>query len=123
MNAEKLGQAIDEAARELAGGPARGAVEALRSALRSLQRVAAKAEGRLDAAIVALDRALSDTVEAHALLEKTLSDAELDPRQLETVEERLFELRAQARKHGVAVDDLAPLLADMAGRVSALEEG
>ncbi|MFO1145263.1 MAG: AAA family ATPase [Rhodospirillales bacterium] len=100
MNAEKLGQAIDEAARELAG-VRRVAPSRLRSALRSLQRVAAKAEGGLDAAIIALDRALSDTVEAHALLEKTLSDAELDPRQLETVEERLFELRAQARKHGV----------------------
>lgn len=123
MNAEKLGQAIDEAARELAGGPARGAIEALRSALRSLQRVAAKAEGRLDAAIVALDRALSDSVEGHALLEKTLGDAELDPRQLEAAEERLFELRAQARKHGVAVDDLARLHDDMAGRVSALEDG
>ena len=123
MNAEKLGQAIDEAARELAGGPARGAIEGLRSALRSLQRVAAKAEGRLDAAIAALDRALSEAVEGQALLERTLSDAESDPRQLETVEERLFDLRAQARKHGVAVDDLSRRHDDIAGRVSALEDG
>ncbi|HYN39550.1 MAG TPA: DNA repair protein RecN, partial [Rhodospirillales bacterium] len=98
-------------------------IEALRSALRSLQRVAAKAEGRLDAAIAALDRALSDAVEGHALLEKTLADADLDPRQLETIEERLFALRAQARKHGVAVDDLARLHGEMARRVSGLEDG
>ena len=123
MNAEKLIQAIDEAAGDLAGGPARGAIDALRAALRSLQRTVAKAEGRLDGAIAALDRALSEAVEGHALLEKTLTDAELDPRQLETIEERLFALRALARKHGVAVDDLSRLHTEMAGRVCALEDG
>lgn len=123
MNAEKLIQAIDEAAGDLAGGATRGAIDALRSALRSLQRTAAKAEGRLDGAIAALDHALSEAVEGQALLERTLSDEELDPRQLETIEERLFALRALARKHGVAVDDLAGLLEEMAGRVSALEDG
>lgn len=123
MNAEKLGQAIDEAARELTGGTARGGIEALRTALRSLQRVAAKVEGRLDPAVAALDRALSDAVEAHALLEKALSDADLDPRQLEGVEERLFALRAQARKHNVDVDDLARLHDELSRRVSGLEDG
>ena len=98
MNAEKLIQAIDEAAGDLAGGATRGAIDAL-------------------------DRALSEAVEGQALLERTLSDEELDPRQLETIEERLFALRALARKHGVAVDDLAGLLEEMAGRVSALEDG
>ncbi len=122
MNAEKLSQAIDEAARELAGGTTRGGIDALRAALRGLQRVAAKAEGRLDAAMAALDRALSDAMEAHALLEKTLSDADLDPRQLEGIEERLFALRAQSRKHGVPVDDLARLHDDLARRVSGLED-
>jgi len=122
MNAEKLSQAIDEAARELAGGSTRGGIDALRAALRGLQRVAAKAEGRLDAAMAALDRALSDAMEAHALLEKTLSNADLDPQQLEGIEERLFALRAQSRKHGVPVDDLAGLHDDLARRVSGLED-
>jgi DNA repair protein RecN (Recombination protein N) len=85
--------------------------------------VAAKAEGRIDTAIAALDRALSEAMEGHALLEKTLADADLDPRQLEGVEERLFALRAQARKHGVPVDDLARLHDEMARRVSGLEDG
>jgi DNA repair protein RecN (Recombination protein N) len=123
MNAEKLSQAIDEAARELAGGAARGGIDALRAALRGLQRVAATAEGRVDGAIAALDRALSEAMEGHALLEKTLADADLDPRQLEGVEERLFALRAQARKHGVPVDDLVRLRDEMARRVSGLEDG
>jgi DNA repair protein RecN (Recombination protein N) len=123
MNAEKLGQAIDEAAGELAGGGQRGVVEALRAALRQVRRVADKVEGRLDPAVGALDRALSEAIEAQALLERAMADADLDPRQLEHVEERLFALRALARKHGVAVDDLARLREDFAQRLASLEDG
>jgi DNA repair protein RecN (Recombination protein N) len=123
MNAEKLGQAIDEAASELAGGGQRGVVEALRGALRQIRRVADKVDGRLDPAVGALDRALSEVIEAQALLERAMADADLDPRQLEHVEERLFALRALARKHGVAVDDLARLREDFAQRLASLEDG
>ena len=71
----------------------------------------------------ALDRALSEAIEAQALLDRALADADLDPRQLEHVEERLFALRALARKHGVAVDDLARLREDFAHRLASLEDG
>jgi DNA repair protein RecN (Recombination protein N) len=123
MNAEKLAQAIGEAARELSGGGERGVEEAMRVALRQVQRVADKVEGRLDSAIAALDRGLMEVVEAQALLDRALADADLDPRQLEQVEERLFALRALARKHGVGVDDLAQLQKDFTGRLDALEDG
>jgi DNA repair protein RecN (Recombination protein N) len=123
MNAEKLGQAIGEAAGELAGSGQRGAVEALRAALRQVRRVADKVEGRLDPALGALDRALSEAMEAQALLERAMVDADLDPRQLEHVEERLFALRALARKHAVPVDDLARLQQDFAQRLATLEDG
>jgi DNA repair protein RecN (Recombination protein N) len=52
-----------------------------------------------------------------------MADADLDPRQLEHVEERLFALRALARKHAVAVDDLARLREDFAQRLASLEDG
>ena len=123
LNAEKLGRAIDEAAGDLAGGGQRGAVEALRAALRQVQRVADKVEGRLDPALGALDRALSEAMEAQAQLERAMADADLDPRQLEQVEERLFALRALARKHAVPVDDLARLREDFAQRLATLEDG
>jgi DNA repair protein RecN (Recombination protein N) len=122
MGAEKLVQAIDEAARELSGAGTQGVVESLRTALRQLQRLAGKVEGRLDDAIEALERSLSEAIEAQALLEKLISSADLDPRQLEHVEERLFALRALARKHGVSVDDLAQLHSDMAERITGLED-
>ena len=123
LNAEKLGQAIGEAMGELAGGGQRGAVEALSAALRLVRRVADKADGRLDPAAGALDRALSEAIEAQALLDRAMADADLDPRQLEHVEERLFALRALARKHAVAVDDLARLQQDFARRLASLEDG
>ena len=122
MNAEKLAQALGAASAELAGEGQRGATEALRAALRQVQRVADKMDGGLDQAVAALDRALSEAIEAQALLDRALADADLDPRQLERVEERLFALRALARKHGVALDDLARLQEDFARRLDSLED-
>src|SRR5216683_2528161 len=48
---------------------------------------------------------------------------ELDPRALEEVEERLFALRALARKHSVTVGDLPRLRAELATRLGAIETG
>ncbi|HYC12606.1 MAG TPA: DNA repair protein RecN, partial [Stellaceae bacterium] len=42
---------------------------------------------------------------------------------LEQIEERLFALRALARKHGVSVDGLVELRAEIAAKVAALEDG
>jgi DNA repair protein RecN (Recombination protein N) len=66
---------------------------------------------------------LSEAIEAQALLERAVADADLDPRQLERVEERLFALRALARKHAVAIDDLARLREDFVQRLASLEDG
>ncbi|TVR98739.1 MAG: DNA repair protein RecN [Rhodospirillales bacterium] len=127
MHAEKLIQAMDEAARALAGGSVeRGgrAVDAvLTGAARTLERVAATCDGRLDAVIAALDRAASEATEAMALLERAVADLDLDPQHLESVEERLFALRALARKHDCQVDDLVRLREEVAARLAALEDG
>jgi DNA repair protein RecN (Recombination protein N) len=136
MGAEKLLQAMDEAARDVGGGVGvsgggpggvsgggRGVDATLRSAVRVLQRVAGLAEGRLDPAIAALDRAASEAEEAMAQLERAAAELDLDPRQLEAVEERLFALRAAARKHDVPVDALPDLLAALRARLAAVEDG
>ena len=54
---------------------------------------------------------------------RLIADADVDPRLLEQSEERLFALRASARKHGVAVPDLPELLDKLAARLAALETG
>ena len=124
MNGEKLMQAMDEAASELNGtGGERSVEDALRAAVRLLERVADRAEGRLDAAVSALERSLSEVVEGQALLEKTVADMDLDPRRLEEIEERLFALRALARKHGCGVDDLAELRGTLAKKLAAVDDG
>ena len=120
MHGEKLLEAMNAAQSALSD---KGEVEAsLRSAARALERVAEKAEGKLDPVIAALDRAAQEAAEATNLLERASAEIDLDPRHLEKVEERLFALRAMARKHGVDVEEL-PLLLDRLGRQLAQLEG
>src|SRR4029079_14822162 len=79
--------------------------------------------GRLDASLAALDRALSEATEAQARLEAARDALEFDPNRLEKIEERLFALRAAARKHGVTVAELAPLAEKMTAQLAALDDG
>lgn len=121
MHGEKLMESMNAAQQALTQ---KGDVEAsLRSAQRALERVADKAEGRLDPVIAALDRAALEASEAQNLLEKVSQTIELDPNALEKIEERLFSLRAVARKHGVAVDDLAALNQRLADELKAIDAG
>ena len=107
MHAEQLVEALNAASAELAGE--NNVEDSLRHAQRHLSRMADKAGGALDSAMAALERAAVETAEAMREIEA--AGAEIDPDQggLEAVEERLFTLRAVARKHGVEVDGLAAL--------------
>ena len=116
-----LGEAVAQALGELEQG--RGAVAALSTAHRLVERNADKAMGRLDASLAALDRASSEATEAQAQLEAARDALEFDPARLEKIEERLFALRAAARKHNVAVVGLAPLAEQMTAQLAALDDG
>src|SRR5207253_1444574 len=56
-------------------------------------------------------------------LEAAARELDLDPRELEKVEERLFALRGLARKHHVPVADLADLQTRIADELAAIEAG
>ena len=116
-----IGEAVAQALAELQHG--RGAVGTLRTAHRLIERNVDKAAGRLDSALAGLDRALSEATEAEAQLEAARDALEFDPGRLEKIEERLFALRAAARKHGVTVAELAPLAEKMAVQLAALDDG
>ncbi len=116
-----LGEAVAQALAELDEG--RGAVTTLRAAHRLVERNADRAMGRLDAALAALQRTLSEATEAQAQLESVREALEFDPKKLDKIEERLFALRAAARKHSVAVVDLAPLTEKMTQQLAALDDG
>jgi DNA repair protein RecN (Recombination protein N) len=106
-------------------GPA--PVSALRAAARALQRLVppanSDAANPAATALAALERAEESLAEAETLLTRLAADAEADPRRLEQAEERLFALRAAARKHQVAVAELPALLDQLRIRLAALETG
>ncbi|MCW5749198.1 MAG: DNA repair protein RecN, partial [Alphaproteobacteria bacterium] len=116
-----IGEAVAAALAELERD--QGASIALRHAHRLVERHADQAAGRLDAAIAALERALSEAVEAQAQLEQARDALEVDPAKLDRIEERLFALRAAARKHGTTVGALAGLRQRMAEQLAALDDG
>ena len=120
MHGEQLVAAMNTAAEELGGDG--GALRSLEAALRELERVAEKADGRLADTLDALVRAQSETTEADALLQ-TAAGMDLDPQSLEQAEERLFALRALARKHSTEVDNLSGVAENLAAKVRGLEDG
>ncbi len=127
QSGERRAEAIAAALAELtprdrrASGPAAH----LRAAARALGRVAAPAGGENPAAgaMAAIERAEEAVSEAETLLSRLALEAEADPRALEATEERLFALRAAARKHGVAVVSLPEFLAELRAKLAALETG
>jgi len=118
---EKLIEALSAARTDLAAG--KGVEGALRGAGRQLQRVSAQAMGKIDRALAALERAAVEAADAVAEVDALESALDLDTSDLESAEERLFALRAVARKHRVEVDRLADLKAEFQARLAALDDG
>jgi DNA repair protein RecN (Recombination protein N) len=116
-----IGEAVAGALAELERD--KGAASALRHAHRLVERQAPQAGGRLDPALAALERAVSEATEAAAQLEQARDALNADPARLERIEERLFALRAAARKHGTTIDGLAGLRERMVDQLAALDDG
>ncbi|MDR3423284.1 MAG: DNA repair protein RecN [Xanthobacteraceae bacterium] len=105
MQAEKSAEDL-RATHETVSGP-QSPVPPLATAVRRLERRAAQAPALIEPVVKAIDSALSALDEARLHLEHALRVAEYDPLELERIEERLFALRAAARKYNVPVDELA----------------
>jgi DNA repair protein RecN (Recombination protein N) len=121
MRAEKTAGDIQDANEVLSG--ANSPAPQLSSLLRRLQRKADQNPGLLDEIVAALDQALVSLDAAQAAVDAAMRAAEFDPHALEKAEERLFALRAVARKHNVAVDDLAKLRDAMFADLADLDAG
>lgn len=121
MQAEKVASDLSEAFDAVAGNAS--PVANLSAAVRRLERRAAQAPALVDPPVKALDAALVALDEAREALEAAIRAAEFDPRELEAAEERLFALRAAARKYDVPADDLAALAARYADDVAAIDAG
>ncbi|HEY2621199.1 MAG TPA: DNA repair protein RecN [Acetobacteraceae bacterium] len=126
---ERRAEAIAAALAELAPRDRRSPAPAaaLRAACRALQRLVTPAQpdaaNPAGPALAALERAEEALAEAESFLTRLAHEADADPRQLEQAEERLFALRAVARKHALAVAELPALLDTLCIRLAALETG
>jgi DNA repair protein RecN (Recombination protein N) len=114
-NRERLVEALDGAQAEMGGQHSWEA--GLRAARRHLERVAGKCGALLDESIAALDRISIEVGELAHQLAAARAALEGDPRRLAAVDDRLFALRALARKHRVPVAKLASLREEFAQKV------
>ncbi|MCF8512532.1 MAG: AAA family ATPase, partial [Rhodobacteraceae bacterium] len=96
---------------------------AMRDALRWLEDASEKAAGQLDRGIVALNRALIELGEASDGVEDALRGLDFNPAELEALEERLFAIRALARKHNVLPDELGGFAESLRARLQAIDGG
>lgn len=121
MKIEKLATDLSDAREELAG-PA-SPIPALSSLLRRLERKGGELSDLLGGALEALDNAVNQLHIAQEELERAVREAEYDPRELERTEERLFALRAAARKYSVPVDQLSELAVRLSADLQTLDAG
>lgn len=105
MKAEQLGSLLHEALKELQSS------QEVHHTQRMLMRSDAASLPELQPAIEGLERAQIELDEIQRHLEAQIEAFGYDPQKLEQVEERLFALRAAARKHQTSVSELPALLA------------
>ena len=119
LQGEKVAKDLHEAGETLGG---EGAVIATVSSLsRKLERRLAQAPDLMEPSVKALSEALNALETAADALDGALRACAFDPNDLERCEERLFALRAMARKYAVDVDALPALAEKFAAQVSQSE--
>ncbi|GBQ04499.1 DNA repair protein RecN [Saccharibacter floricola] len=134
---ERRGEAVASALSELTPRDRRSTTpaNALRAASRALARLlpspleheqegeeASAHQQQAQEALDALDKAEEALAEAETLLSRLAADTGTDTRLLEDTEERLFTLRAEARKHHISVADLPNFLTELKERLSHIEQ-
>lgn len=121
MSAEQYADALGDAEEALAGDGT--SVARLNAALRKLERRRETAGGRLDHVCSALDRVLAEISEAERAIGEAQRAFLFDPKELEKSEERLFALRAAARKYKCTVDTLAQVRERFDNELKAITDG
>ena len=120
QGAEKIRADIAHAAQALGRDGAEGMMG---DAMRWLDGAADAAEGRLEEPLAALSRAMVELDDAAQGVEACLDALEFNPHDLELTEERLFTIRALARKHSVAPDELPTLAQELSAKLDLLDMG
>lgn len=120
MNAEKILENLDAAYKALNQG---GVQSALRQAQAAISRVNVLLNGKFDNIYSLLDTALVNADEAGEEIEAASNEVSLNQNELDAVEERLFALKALARKHNTTIEELPLVWQQMEGNLRNLELG
>lgn len=121
MNAARIAEDVSSALEALSSEG--GAQTNLAQALKKLSRMNAQARRIAVPAETALEQAYALAEEARRELDSLLSRLDSDSNALERKEERLFALRALARKYGVTPEQLPAIRDDYAAKEEALTGG
>jgi DNA repair protein RecN (Recombination protein N) len=121
MGAEKVAEDLRAVHDTIAGSVS--PTPALAAAIRRLERRNAQAPGLVEPVVRAVDSAITSLEEARLHLEQALRMADHDPGELERIEERLFALRAAARKYNAPVDGLAALAEKFGADLELIDAG
>ena len=101
----------------------KGAEGQIRDATRWLETASQQLDGQLGLAFEALDAALGSLGEAQQEIEIVLGGLNFNASELELTEERLFAIRAAARKHGVTPDELSEISTLLSLKLETLDSG
>lgn len=115
MHREKVLEALNAAYQLLSDEK-----DPLAQALAALDKVAVKMGKDGRAIIDPLERAAAESAEALTAIQTLSTDLQESENDLESVDDRLFALRAQARKHQCAVDDLPAVRTELAARLDGI---
>lgn len=121
MRAEKVAADLSEANDILSGTGS--PMPSLASLLRRLERKQAEAQELVQPIVEALEQTVHALSDAQSAAEQALRMSEYDPKLLERSEERLFALRAAARKFSTSVEKLPALAERMAQDLADLDAG
>lgn len=86
-----------------------------------LDKIAGKADDKIEDAIAALSRASFEIAEADSIVQTLSSDLQDSDANLEEIDDRLYALRMQARKHNCSVDDLVDLRDKISDQLNMIE--
>jgi len=100
-----------------------GAEGQISDASRWLEDAAQQLDGQLDLASEALVASLNHLRKAQQEIETVLGSLKFNSSELEQTEERLFAIRAAARKHGVTSDELPEITLALELKLETLESG
>ena len=120
MNAEKILENLDAAYKALNQGSVQSA---LRQAQAAISRVNVLLNGKFDNIYSLLDTALVNADEAGEEIEAASNEVSLNQNELDAVEERLFALKALARKHNTTIEELPLVWQQMEESLRNLERG